>query len=131
MDMQTELQGVILRVTMTSTVDLNSSVRLMNLAFDLAAEKRVFKVLFNALALAGKLSTFERYELGSKVTEHLARLGTNPKVAFVGVPPAVNRFGVRVAQNRGTTVELLHRIPEAVAWLGKWPHPEEAGRAPI
>jgi hypothetical protein len=127
MDMQTERQGNLLLVTLTGKVDLSSSVRLLNQAFDIAAETRAFKILFNALAVTGTLSTFERYELGSKVAAHITQLGTNPKVAFVGVPPTVNGFAVQVAQNRDVVVELFRDVPEGLDWLGKWPAPEKPG----
>ncbi len=44
-------------VTLTGKVDLNSSVRLLNKAFDIALETRVCKVLFNSLGVTGTLST--------------------------------------------------------------------------
>ena len=75
--------------------------------------------------MTGTLSTLERYELGSKVAAHTAELGTNPKIAFVGVSPAVNGFAVRVAQNRDVAVELFSNVPQGLAWLGKWPAPEK------
>jgi hypothetical protein len=87
MQMQAEWQGHFLLVTLTGNVDLSSSVRRFNQAFDVAAQKRVDKLLINALAVAGTLSTLERYELGVKVTAHITQLRTNPKVAFVGVLP--------------------------------------------
>jgi len=128
MEMQTEFHGEVLLVTLTGKVDLSSCVRLLNQAFDIAAEKRAHKVLFNALAATGTLSTLERYELGSKVAAHLTQLGASPKVAFVGVSPTVNGFAVRVAQNRDVTVELFGTVSDGLAWLGKWPGPEKSGR---
>jgi len=127
MDIQTELQGDLLLVTLTGKVDLNSSVRLLNQAFDIAAETHAYKVLFNGLAATGSLSTLERYELGSKVAAHVTQLGTNPKIAFVGVSPTVNGFAVRVAQNRDIAVELFRDVSEGLAWLSKWPAPEKPG----
>src|ERR1700756_4371160 len=88
----TELQGHFLLVTLTGNVDLSSSVRLFNQAFDVAAQKRVEKILINALSVAGTLSTLERYALGVKVTAHITQLRTNPKVAFVGVLPTLDGF---------------------------------------
>jgi hypothetical protein len=128
MEMQTELQGEVLLVALTGKVDLSWCVRLFNQAFDIAADRRVFKVLFNALAVTGTLSTLERYELGSKVAAHIAKLGTNPKIAFVGVSPTVNGFAVRVAQNRDVAVELFSNVPQGLEWLGKWPAPEKTDR---
>jgi hypothetical protein len=123
MQMKTEVQGDVLYVTLSGQVDLDSSLRLLIQAFDTAAKERIAKVLIDALALTGNLSTLERYELGKKTTSHVLQLGTNPKVAFVGVLPAVDGFGVRVAQNSGVTVELFHRVQEASGWLAKWPAP--------
>src|ERR1700747_3679479 len=114
MQMQAELQGHFLLVSSTGNVDLSSSVRLSNQAFGVAAQKRVDKLLINALAVTSTLSTLERYELGVKVTAHITQLRTNPKVAFVGVLSPVDGFAVRVAQNRDVFVELCRKVPEAV-----------------
>lgn len=57
------------------------------------------------------------------------QFGTNPEVAFICASLTVNGFGVRVAQNRGTTVEVFRNVTEAVTSLGWWPDPEEAGGA--
>jgi hypothetical protein len=45
----------------------------------------------------------------------------SPRLAFVGKPPAVDGFGVRVAQNRGITTEVFASQQEALRWLDKWP----------
>ena len=114
-------------VTLTGKVDLNSSVRRLNKAFDIALETRVCKVLFNSLGVTGTRSTLERYGLGSKVAAHVSQLGTNPNIAFVGVLPTSTGFAVRVAQTRDVAVELFRDIPAALALLGRWPVPEKPG----
>ena len=58
---------------------------------------------------------------------YVAQLGTNPKIAFVGVWPTMNGFAVRVAQNRDAVVELFRNVPEALEWLDKWPAFEKPG----
>jgi hypothetical protein len=131
MDMKTQLQGDVLLVTLTGKVDLSLSVLLLNQAFDIAAATPAYKVLFNAHAVTGTLSTLERYELGSRVAAHITQLGTSPKVAFVGVSPTVNGFAVRVAQNREVAVELFRDVPEGLAWLGRWPSRERPGTSPL
>jgi hypothetical protein len=90
-------------------------------AYDMAAEALTNRLLFNTLA------RLEKYQLGSKVAAHLTQLGTNPKIAFVGVPPTTDGFGVRVAQNCNLVVELFRSVPEGLGWLAKWPAPEKQG----
>jgi hypothetical protein len=45
MAMQTELEREVLRVTLKGKANLNASVRLINQAFGITTEKRVFKLL--------------------------------------------------------------------------------------
>jgi hypothetical protein len=45
----------------------------------------------------------------------------SPRLAFVGKAPTMDGFGVRVAQNRGLTVEMFSTEQEALSWLDKWP----------
>jgi hypothetical protein len=125
MQMQTEVQGGLLLVTLTGNVDLGSSVRLLTRVVDIASEKRAQKILFDGLALTGTLSSIERYELGTKVSAHIIHIGSNPKIAFVGLLPTVDGFAVLVAQNRDVTVELFRSIREGLEWLAKWPNPDD------
>ena len=117
MQIKTELQGDLLFVTYTGTATLDSSVRLLNRVTDIAAEKRIHKILLNQLAISGILSTLERYEIAMKGRAHLAQLGISPNVALVGVPPSVDGFAVLVAQNRGVTVDVFPTVEKALAWL--------------
>jgi hypothetical protein len=44
-----------------------------------------------------------------------------PRLAFVGKPPTMDGFGVRVAQNRDVFTEIFSSQQAAQEWLDKWP----------
>jgi dihydroxyacetone kinase len=123
MDLQIniELRGRVLLVTASGRVTLDAALRLLKQAFDEAKEKEVKKILVNALAIEGALSTFERYRLAIGVVAYLKQRGMNPRLAFVGKLPTTDGFGVRVAQNRDVTAGTFSSPQEALDWLDKWP----------
>lgn len=123
MDLQIniELQGSVLLVTASGSVALDEAVRLLMRAFDVAKEKEVSKILVNIIAVNGALSTFEKYTLGVEVVTYLRQREMNPRVAFVGKPPTMDGFGVRVAQNRNLTADVFSSQDEALNWLANWP----------
>jgi hypothetical protein len=116
-----ELQGALLLVTAGGTFAFDAALLLLKQVCDTAKEKEVSKILVNALAVDGELATVERYRLGIEVTAYLKQRQMSPRLAFVGKPPAVDGFGVRVAQNRGITTEVFASQQEALRWLDKWP----------
>jgi hypothetical protein len=112
-----ELQSGLLLVTATGRLAFDAASRLLRHVFDTAAEKQVNQVLVNTLTLKGELATFERYALGVEIASYLSERQINLRLAFVGVPPAVNGFVVRVAQNRGIVTESFSTMQDAVKWL--------------
>jgi hypothetical protein len=69
----TELQGELLVTTATGTVAFEPALQILKGICDMAAEKRIHKILVDTLAVDGTFSTLERYELAVQVTEHLPR----------------------------------------------------------
>jgi len=116
-----ELREGLLLVTASGTFAFDAALLLLKQVCDTAKEKEVSKILVNALAVDGELATVDRYRLGTEVTAYLKQRQMSPRLAFVGKPPAVDGFGVRVAQNRGITTEVFSSQQEALRWLGKWP----------
>jgi hypothetical protein len=116
-----ELRGGLLLVTASGTFVFDAALLLLKEVCDRANEKEVSKILVNALAVDGELATVERYRLGTEVTAYLKQRQMSPRLAFVGKPPAVDGFGVRVAQNRGITTEVFSSQQEALRWLDTWP----------
>jgi hypothetical protein len=103
MDLQIdiELHGGLLLVTASGNVAFDAALRLLKQVCDTAKEKEVNKILINTLAMEGELSTFERYGLGVEVAAYIKQRQMNPRLAFVGKPPTMDGFGVRVGQIEG------------------------------
>ena len=99
----------------------DAALRLLKQVCDTAAEKQVDKILVNSLAVDGELSTFERYRIGVQIAAYIRQRQMNPRLAFVGQPPEIDGFGVRVAQNRGVATEVFSSQQEALNWLDMWP----------
>jgi hypothetical protein len=116
-----ELQGGLLLVTAHGSLAFDAALRLLKQVCDTAAEKQVNKILVNGLAVDGELSTVERYSLGVEVAAYVRQRQMHPRIAFVGQPPAIDGFGVRVGQNRGLTAEMFSSQQDALNWLDKWP----------
>jgi len=112
-----ELQGELLVVVAAGSVRFDAASRLFKQVWERAAECRVNKILLNFLATDGELATFERYDLGVEAAEYLTGHRMNVKVAFVGTPPTMNGFGLRVARNRGILTEVFPTQQEALRWL--------------
>ena len=108
-------------VTARGNLAFDAALRLLKQVFDTAKEKEVNKILVNCLGLNGKLSTSERYNLGAELATYLRQGGIEPRLAFVGKPPTIDGFGVRVGQNRGVITEVFSSQQEAVNWLAIWP----------
>jgi glycerate kinase len=119
LQMETELRGELLLVTFTGSATLDSSVRLLNQFCGMLAEKPVHKILINMFAVSrSQLTTIDRYELGTKLSECLAQLAANTRLAFVGIRDG---FVVKVARNRGACAEAFPSIEKALNWLAIWP----------
>lgn len=116
-----ELQGGLMLVTARGNLGFDAALRLLKQVCDTAAEKQVNKILVNSLAVDGEFSTIERYQLGVEVAAYIMQLQMKPRLAFVGRPPAIDGFGVRVAQNRGMTTAVFSSQQEALNWLDIWP----------
>jgi hypothetical protein len=43
----------------------------------------------------------------------------NVKLAFVGLPPTTDGFGVRIARNRGVMAKVFSTQQEALTWWTK------------
>jgi uncharacterized protein (DUF2384 family) len=114
-----ELQGELMLVTARGDLAFDAALRLLKQVCDTAAEKQIDKILVNSLAVDGELSTFERYRIGVQVAAYIKQRQMSPRLAFVGQPPEIDGFGVRVAQNRGVATEVFSSQQEAWNWLDR------------
>lgn len=118
LQLEAQVQGDLLSVTCTGIATAKSFVRLLLQVCDIAAERRVQKVLFNGLAMSGSATILDRYEVGKKVSEHLLQHKMDLRLAFVGVPPTFDGFAAAVARNRDVIVEIFPTVEQAVAVFG-------------
>jgi hypothetical protein len=116
-----ESQEGLLLVTASGTFAFDGALRLLKQICDTANEKGVRKILVNGLSIDGELSTLERYSLGVEVAAYLEQHQMKQRLAFVGKPPAMDGFGVRVGRNRGLSTEIFPTQQEALSWLDKGP----------
>jgi uncharacterized protein (DUF2384 family) len=114
-----ELQGELMLVTARGDLAFDAALRLLKQVCDTAAEKQIDKIIVNSLAVDGELSTFERYRIGVQVAAYIKQRQMSPRLAFVGQPPEIDGFGVRVAQNRGVATEVFSSQQEALNWLDR------------
>jgi hypothetical protein len=126
-----ELQGGLLLVTATGRVKFDAVVRLLKEVCDTAAANQINKILVNGLAADGELASFERYASGVEIAAYLTQRRMNVRLAFVGVPPTVNGFGVLVAQNRGVDAMVFPTSQEALTWLDDVPGDPSIGQKPL
>ena len=116
-----EVREGILLVTVTGDLTFQSAVRVLKQVCDTAKEKEVNKILVNALAMQGEASTSDRYNFGLEMVEHFKQRQMKPWLAFVGKPPSMDGFAVRVSQNRGLGIAMFSSLQDALKWLEKWP----------
>lgn len=90
--------------------------------FEVAARENLWKILVDARAVRGKLTTEERFYLGDfLVQETLKSEGISSlRIGLVGDATMVDprRFGETVARNRGVMVKVGTDWDEICQWLG-------------
>jgi hypothetical protein len=118
---EVELRGGLLLVTASGSFTFDAALRLLKQVGDTAQERNINKILVDCLAMDGELCIFDRYSLGVEFTAYLRQRQMNPKLAFVGKPPTIDGFGVRVGQNRGLTAQVFSSRQQALTWLEMWP----------
>jgi hypothetical protein len=74
------------------------------------------RLLVDLSGVQGPLSMADRYELGVRGA---ALAGNLRKIALFAPPELIDqdKFGIRVARNRGATADIFPTREEAVAWL--------------
>jgi len=113
-----EVQGALLLVVISGQFSFNAAWDVLKQTYDTALEKQVDLILVDALGLEGKLTTFERYRLGTETVTYFRSRGMHPRIACVGKPPSTDGFAVLVAKNRWVAAEMFSNRQEALNWLG-------------
>src|SRR5262249_46622564 len=71
-------------------------------------------ILVDTIAVEGKLTTFEKYWLGTETMTYFRSRLMQPRIACVGKPPSVDGFAVLVAKNRWVAAEMFSDRDEAL-----------------
>ena len=116
-----EVRPTYIFTEMSGTFQLDKFKDLLKESLSACAEHDKSKLLIDIRTLEGEVAIFERYELAT----YFANLSqSDPKtmevqVAVVGYTPIVdpNRFGEKVAVNRGVNAKVTTDITEAYNWL--------------
>jgi len=112
-----EVQQELLLTTVNGIVSLNAVWHVLEQTYDIARGNRLHLILIDALAMDGKLTTFERYRLASKTETYFRFRQFHPRIAVVGNPPSVDGFGALVGKNRWVAVEIFSNRAQALSWL--------------
>lgn len=105
-----------LEVTVDGPITLPRARSLLDAIFLLSAKRKTSRVLVEGRGVTGALSTLDRYEFGA----HAARgVGIVDRMAIVAPASMIDpeKFGVRVARNRGFTVDVFGDLDKALRWL--------------
>src|SRR5262249_13296140 len=113
-----EVQGALLLVVVNGEVSFNAAWDILQQTYDTALEKQVNLILVDCLAVEGKLTTFEKYRLGTGTVSYFRSRRMHPRIACVGQPPSMDGFAVLVAKNRWVAAEVFSNHHDALNWLG-------------
>jgi len=113
-----EVQGALLLVVVNGELSFNAAWDVLKQTYDTALEKQVNLILVDSLAVEGRLTTFEKYRLGTETVTYFRSRLMQPRIAWVGKPPSVDGFAVLVAKNRWVAAEMFSDRDQALNWLG-------------
>jgi hypothetical protein len=117
MELRVESREGVLWVTATGRVSLSEALRILKRTCDVAVERKLDRILVDASAVKGTLSTLERHQLGTSIAEYARTKPLVFKVASFGQPPVVDGFSALVASNRGVIAETFRELDKAIDWL--------------
>jgi len=112
-----DTEGELLLAVVSGTVSFDAIWRVLKQICDTALQKRLTRIVVDALAAEGVTTTLDRYKLGEKLANYCDENKLRPMVAFIGQPPVVNGFGVLVARNRGLAIERFPNWKQALGWV--------------
>jgi len=104
----------------TGTYALESSLRVFEQAFEIAAKESRRAVLVDIRLLGGSPPTFgERYDQGAHVAKLQSAQAPRIRLAVLGREPMVHpeRVGEIVAVSRGALARVFTDLDEAIAWV--------------
>jgi hypothetical protein len=118
-DLRIQVDGDVLRVTATGTRSFETVLAMSQDILAICVEKKLKKVLIDVLALEGRLSTIDAYEISGKHFPKRRYRGVIARCAVVDLKEfeETYRFFENVAVNRGLSFRIFSDTDEAIAWL--------------
>lgn len=130
MNLTTEIKPDHLLVTFEGTVEENFPTRFPELLFETVIAHKSSKVLVDLRKVEGTLTVMQRYTMGETGAEKFQSALSDGKIpvsrfSLVANPPlmAPDKFGEKVATNRGMPVRIFSSFQEALDWLLQEPVP--------
>ena len=110
-----------IHVTVSGTFSLGGYKTIFDTTLSECIKNNKSIILFDLRTARGEPSVFERYDLAVYFAEVSREhpITFKVKVALAGYPPLIDpdRFGEKVAQNRGVNVKVTTDYFEAIKWL--------------
>src|SRR5262245_1368250 len=113
-----DTDGEFLLAVVSGRVSFDAIWRVLKQICDTALQKKLTRILVDALAVEGVITTLDRYKLGVKLVNYCNEKKLWPMLAFIGQPPVINGFGAVVARNRGLAIEQFPNWKQALEWVG-------------
>jgi hypothetical protein len=120
MNLKLESQDGFLVATIGGNLSFGEALKIGKSVCDAAAEKGYRDILADCLALKGKLSVADMYELGKTMAEHCLKKSLAVRVAMIGQAPTITGFGAQVARNRGLSVRTFTDRQAGLDWLNQF-----------
>lgn len=136
MRLEIGLEPGFLKVDAVGKFSLGEARRTFLEVLEAVSAHKVTKVLFDGRELSGKPEMMERFYIGEFAAEAVAdfadrgMLSRSTKFGYVLKEPVLDpdRFGEKVAVNRGMCVKAFDNLQDAIGWLGITPaHKPGAG----
>ena len=112
------------RATVSGDFTLEEAERTFREALDVVALHKTDKVLFDGREVSGEPTIIQRFYYSEFAARTVARYAADsgnpwPQFAYVLEKPVLdpNRFGEKVARNRGMNIKVFDNLEEAFAWL--------------
>jgi hypothetical protein len=109
--------GELLQAVVSGTVSFDATWQVLKQICDTALQKKLTLILVDTLATQGVVTTSDRYILGVNLVSYCGQHRLWPRLAFIGVPPVVDGFGVLVAKNRGLATDRFSNRKEGLEWV--------------
>jgi len=131
MFIETRPETAFLHVDASGEFSLEEAKRTFLEMLAAVAMHKARKVLIDGRKVVGEPKTMERFYYGEFAAQAVARSADRerpyvPQFAYVLHEPVLDpqRFGERVARNRGMYVKVFDHLEEALEWLGTSPADE-------